>query len=319
LDSAEKYLRREIAIGAIPDLAVPELATMIYIAQPDSTAKLLSLLQDPGIGQHVPLVYERYVYTKQAALVDYLAAVMHDWWIHIQWIGLLGAILGTLVWMLFLRRVDAMRQTAWLPLVTVFIGGAFFAFVALILYDFVEWEWGFSLSRDGAIGHDFLYCVLGIGVIEELVKILPFLLLLQFTKRAATPISYLIYASMSALGFAFVENVMYFDAGHLGIMHGRVLICNVFHMFATSTIAFGMVLGRYKFGKLQWPFFFLFFALAALMHGFYDFWLISEQVSLLVFMAYVLFIYATFQYASYLNNALNQSPTFKDKALLDPV
>jgi hypothetical protein len=100
-------------------------------------------------------------------------------------------------------------------------------------------------------------------------------------------------------------------------MHGRVLICNVFHMFVTSTIAFGMVLGRFRYGKLQWPFFLLFFALAALMHGVYDFWLINETVSLLAFAAYGLFIYATFQYAAYLNNALNQSPITKGRKILD--
>ncbi len=318
LDSAEYHFRREIAIGQSGDLATVALAQMVYTYERDSLAKMKRLIDDPALSAQVPLFLKRFVHTKNAELLPYLAAVVADWWVHIQWIGLLGALLGTLVWMLFLRRIDALGAEPWRPVLGVFVGGAIFSFLALILYDFVRWDLDFYLSNNGAVGHDFLYCVLGIGVIEELVKIIPFLLLMQFTKRVDSPVSYLLYASASALGFAFVENLMYFDAGHIGIMHGRVLVCNVFHMFATSTIAFGMMLGRYRFGKLQWPFFFLFFLLAALMHGFYDFWLINETVGLLVFLTYSLFIYATFQYAAYLNNALNQGQVFRGRSILDP-
>jgi RsiW-degrading membrane proteinase PrsW (M82 family) len=318
LDSAEYHFRREIALGVVPEPATAALAQMLYVYEADSTDKMIRLMQDPVLGPQVPLFLKRYAYTKRAELFPYLGAVVADWWDNLQWIGLLGALLGTVVWMLFLRRIDTMRRESWLPIITVFAMGAAFSFLGLILYDFVRWDLGFDMSDDGAVGHDFLYCVLGIGVIEELVKIIPFLLLMQFTKRVNSPVSYLLYASFSALGFAFIENIMYFDAGHIGIIHGRVLICNVFHMFATSTIAFGMMLGRYRYGNLQWPFFFLFFILAALMHGFYDFWLVNETVGLLVFMTYGLFIYATFQYAAYLNNALNQSEAFRGRNLLDP-
>jgi protease PrsW len=317
-DSAEYHFRREIAIGEVQELATAALAAQFYAHEPDdSLGKLMTLVGDPELGRFVPTLYKRYAYTKLSYLTRYLGAVLTDWWMQIQWIGLLGAILGTVVWVLFLRRIDTTGRSAWLPIVFTFLGGAIFSFMALILYDFVRWELGFHLSADGNVGLDLLYCVFGIGFIEELVKIIPFLLLLQFTSRVQSPLSYIVYASVSALGFAFVENLMYFDAGHIGIMHGRVLICNVFHMFATSTIAFGMMLGRYRFGKLQWPFFFLFFVLAALMHGLYDFWLINETVSLLALTAYGLFIYATFQYAAYLNNALNQTPITRGRSMLD--
>jgi protease PrsW len=318
IDSAEYHFRREIAIGEIGPLATRALAEMIYFHEPDSIAKMQRLIDDPQIGSQVPLFLKRYKYTKSGELLHYLGAVIADWGAHVQWIGLLGALLGTVVWMLFLRRIDTTGTAPWTPIIGVFVGGAVFCFLALILYDLVRWDLGFYLSNEGAIGHDFFYCVMGIGVIEELVKIIPFLLLMQFTKRVHSPISYILYASASALGFAFVENLMYFDAGHIGIMHGRVLICNVFHMFATGTIAFGMMLGRYRYGNLQWPFFFLFFVLAAIMHGFYDFWLVNETVGLLVFLTYALFIYATFQFAAYLNNGLNQGQVFRGRSLLDP-
>lgn len=318
LDAAEQHLRREMALGGnAGNLATASLAMMYYNQRGDSLEAIAGIVEDPLSGEHVPALVKRYLYTRQGALGPYMAAQVAGWWSGVQWIGLIGGLLGTVVWMAFLRRLDTLRKESWAPLVAVFVGGAIFSFLATVLYDFLHWDLGFYRSERGDFWQDLFYCVFGIGVIEELVKFIPFLLLLQFTKVVRRPISYLLYASASALGFAFVENLMYFDAGHIGIIHGRVLVCNVFHMFATSTVAYGMMLARYRYGKSQWLLVVPFFLLAAFMHGFYDFWLISPTVSLFSLMSVVFFVYATFQYAAYINNALNQSEVFRGRHLLD--
>jgi RsiW-degrading membrane proteinase PrsW (M82 family) len=317
LDSAEYHFRQEIALGEAIGPSVESIAWMMYYQQPDSFDKMQRLIADPELHSYVPQTLKRYLYTKRSELFPYLKVIVGDWWVNIQWIGLLGALMGTILWMLFLRRLDPNRQEPWLLMIGTFTGGAIFSFLALVLYDFMDFELGFSLDGNSFF-HDFAYCVFGIGAIEELVKIIPFLLLLQFSRRIDKPINYMLYASASAMGFAFVENLMYFDESHVGIMHGRILLCVVFHMFATSTIAFAMMLGKFKYRKLQIPLFLLGYLLASFFHGFYDFWLLSESVGPLVFFTYAFFIYATFQYAAYLNNALNHTHVSQGQIVLDP-
>jgi RsiW-degrading membrane proteinase PrsW (M82 family) len=317
LDSAEYHFRKEIALGEAIDLTVNDMAWMMYFQQPDSFDKMQRLITDSTLHSYVPQRLKRYLYTKKSEIVPYMKVIVGDWWANIQWIGLLGALMGTILWMLFLRKLDPNRQEPWLLLLGTFTGGAVFAFFALVLYDFVHFELGFY--NDGSsFFHDFAYCVFGIGAIEELVKIIPFLLVLQFTKRLDKPINYLLYASASAMGFAFVENLMYFDESHVGIMHGRILLCVVFHMFATSTIAFAMMLGKLKYRKMQLPLFLVGYLIASFFHGFYDFWLISDSVGPFVFLTYAFFIYATFQYAAYLNNGLNHTNVSKGQVVLNP-
>ena len=53
------------------------------------------------------------------------------------------------------------------------------------------------------------YAILGIGTIEELAKMLPFLLVVIRLKSFNEPIDGIIYASFIALGFATVENIHY--------------------------------------------------------------------------------------------------------------
>ena len=87
--------------------------------------------------------------------------------------------------------------------------------------------------------------VFGIGVIEEFVKFVPFLIILKFTKIINEPIDYIMYASLSALGFAFVENFNYFDDGSINIIHSRALTASIAHMVFSSLVVYGLILAKY--------------------------------------------------------------------------
>ena len=66
----------------------------------------------------------------------------------------------------------------------------------------------FMLARSSLPGL-FAYAVLVIGVIEEVVKVIPFMLVVLRFKEFDEPIDGIIYASFIALGFAAVENLHY--------------------------------------------------------------------------------------------------------------
>jgi RsiW-degrading membrane proteinase PrsW (M82 family) len=66
----------------------------------------------------------------------------------------------------------------------------------------------FVLAENNPIGLAF-YAVFGIGLIEELAKIIPFMLVILRFNEFDEPLDGIIYASFIALGFAAVENWHY--------------------------------------------------------------------------------------------------------------
>lgn len=316
-DEAMRLYQAEFDLGGARQQAVDGMAAILFV-QRDDLERVRSFVSAPEYEGYVPRELMRFVYIKDAHLFRYLGNVMAHWADNVTWIGLLGALLGVLAWVFFLRRVDLYKKQRWLSMIGMLVLGGLLTFFALPLYDIVRYEFGFDLSQDGNFFHDFLYCVFGIGLIEELVKIVPLLLFLQFTKLIRGPMDYLIYASLSALGFAFVENLMYFDSGHISIMHSRVLVACLGHMAMTATVAMGLILARYRYGgRYTIPLFLAFYMIAALTHGIYDFWLLNPSARAFAFLAYVVFVYETFQYASYVNNCLNNSPIFRGRTVLD--
>lgn len=312
---AMRYFQQELDIGVEKQLAVANMARVLMRYDRDNLAAMKALIDDPETAAHAPVMMKRLVYTKEADMLPYIGAILESWGANLQFVGFLGALLGLAIWVFFLRWVDIFKRKKWWSMLAMIGLGAAFTILSMPLYDVIRFEWNFDLTGD--FWHDFLYCIAGIGFVEELVKIIPFLLVLRFTNFIRGPLDYIIYASLSALGFAFVENLLYFDGGNVSIMHGRILVAAVSHMFDTATIAFAMVLARYRFGGYHVPLFIAGFLVAAILHGIYDFWLINPVATSFWFITYIVFIYQTFQYAAYLNNALNQSPVFRGRVILN--
>ena len=320
-DKAIHHYQEELRI--VPDRELAVIFLGYEYQRNEQLGNLKALISDPQTGPLCPKVYSRYLYTKEAKLGPYFKTVLRQWSEGTTLTGLLGALAGLLVWLFFLRQVSVFKRNHWTAHLGMVILGAIFTFVSIPFYDYLDFELGFDLS--GNLGQDFLYSIFGIGIIEEAVKIIPFLLILKYTKAIRVPLDYIVFASLSALGFAFIENLRYFDEGSLAIIHSRILTASVFHMFASSTVAFGLVLAKYRYGTIgklgskgtQVVFFAGFFFLAAFLHGFYDFWLLSPEAGKFIFLTFSLFIYATFQYASYINNCLNHSPLFRGTVVLD--
>jgi RsiW-degrading membrane proteinase PrsW (M82 family) len=174
---------------------------------------------------------------------------------------------------------------------------------------------GFMLN--GQIWNDLLYSIIGIGVIEELVKIIPVILILKFTKAINEPVDYIVYGSISALGFAFAENLLYFNNYGPQIIIGRAITAVVFHMFLTSLAAYGIMLDHYKFGKIIKGNFILFFLIAAIIHGLYDFWLINPTAMKFSLLSMVILILCFAVFNTLITNALNNSEFYDEEIHLN--
>ncbi len=224
-------------------------------------------------------------------------------------VGIAGALLILIVWVTFLRRMDPFEPEK-LSAVLLTLGlGMLMPFVSLVLYDLFEMVLGLRLGDSP--GRDLLFCILGIGLIEESVKLLPVLFMIGCTKEVNESIDYLIYASLGALGFSFVENILYFHDASLYIIKERGMLCCVGHMFYTSLVLYGLVLARYGRrgsvgGNLA-----LCFALACVFHGIYDFFLLSDLPRPAgAMLAMGLALLQAVLYVRMLNNTLNQSEYF---------
>lgn len=214
----------------------------------------------------------------------------------------------SLVWFLYLARVDRFEKEPLGIIGLVFILGSGFTFLVFPITEFVQTSFDFRLNGD--LWNDWWYCVFGIGMVEELVKIIPFLLILKFSKQVNEPFDYIFYASVSALGFAFIENTLYLNNSILTAIYGRALFSSIAHMFFSSIIAYGFVYLRYIKVNLRGFQFPILLLIASFAHGFYDFWLINETASTFHILTTLFFLLSIYLWAMMINNTLNISPFY---------
>ncbi|MCK4998690.1 MAG: PrsW family intramembrane metalloprotease, partial [Anaerohalosphaera sp.] len=139
--------------------------------------------------------------------------------------------------------------------------------------------------------------------------IIPFLLMLKFSRQINESIDYVIYAAVPALGFAFMENVMYFQGSGLQDITGRTLTAVLLHMSMTTIAMYGLFYSRYrKDNKNKLLYFAGSFFAAMVVHGLYDFILICEKVppELRIFSLLILVLCMS-KFSLIIRNALNVS------------
>jgi RsiW-degrading membrane proteinase PrsW (M82 family) len=225
----------------------------------------------------------------------------------VNFLGFLAALVITLLWMSYIRGFDIFQREKWLPLITTFLLACGMLFFVYPISDLLNIYGGLRF-HESAIG-DFIYSVVAIGAVEELVKFLPWLIILKLTKQINEPFDYILYACFAALGFAFMENLKYYQESELDIISGRAITAVVSHMFDASVVAYAFIIAKYRVTKRPIKILIQLagFAIAAFFHGFYDFWLISEfgqnlSVVTLLFMLGSLRVWMLMK-----NNALNLS------------
>jgi len=299
---AESYFLKEIEAETNISGAYSNLA-QVYEANKDDS-KLKELLADTETNQYVSErlirhhLYEKGDYKEYSTYAFKLGNYTTT--------GLVGAVLILIVWVVFLLWIDVYETEKVRHILFALALGCGFSMLATPLYDFYFVSLGWELN--GNYLNDLLYCIFAIGVIEEVVKIIPFLILLRFKSIINESMDYIVYASVCALGFAFMENIMYFHESGLDDLLSRSLSATILHMTLTSFVAYGLMYAKYKgTGGSARYFTFAFFA-ACLVHGLYDFWILSDGwVGQFRILSLLILFYAVQRYALAIANALNHS------------
>ncbi|MCB0429057.1 MAG: PrsW family intramembrane metalloprotease [Flavobacteriales bacterium] len=303
--NAIRDLKHELSLDNGYHAAATDLLARIYY-QTDQYDSLLALNRSPHTQPYMPLGILSNVYFELHDFLRYYQTQFRMMARSMTTVGWIAATLVMLTWLVFLIRVDIYEKENLFNLALTLVLGMVFSFLTFILSDFLGFYLHMGLT--GNLLNDLRYTILGIGLVEEVVKFLPFLLILLVRSGAVNnPFDYILYASVSALGFAFVENLMYYDGTHLTIIHARSLTAVLGHMFDSSIVAYCMVLSKYRWKKM--PMFVgvvMGLLIAAVAHGLYDFWVFNR--AMVIF--YLFFLACVRLWITFIKNALNQSPRF---------
>lgn len=185
-------------------------------------------------------------------------------------------ILGVLA-IRYLQRFDVYdREPWWAMLLTTVIGGTASVFIALILYEVSDpiVPPGFTDSFAGAF--------LVIGPIEELAKLLGFLLCWPIIRKQVSEINdSIIYMACVALGFSLIENYMYsnnFESESLLFM--RLFISTPMHI--TFSVFMGYSFYKIVREKRSKQILLIAYLWAVILHGAFNGFLFINQAILVV-------------------------------------
>ena|ERR1700741_201879 len=230
-------------------------------------------------------------------------------------ITVLLALYVSWIWVDYLRRVDLFEREKLHHLILVFAAGAVFPFLIDVFHNYILSP---EVKLTGEFVNDFAYSVVIIGLVEEVVKFLPLLILLLFFRRILNePVDYLVFAAVSALGFAFHENIIYIQQYGIGVIGTRSVLSVPGHIFDAALFAYGFVLYRFHPGENKVLKVIAFIGLSALSHGFYDFWLINDTVPG-GFMITILYYFITISlFATVMGNCVNNSTFYHPKHIIN--
>ena len=301
LDLAEQHLDREIQLGGNVAGAYSNLAQLYYATKQYSELK--EIAAGPETRNFVPVEIRRFLALREGRYVDYLREALA--FRGATAYGLLGAVLMLGVWFIYFQQIDGFEpKRLWYSGIIV-AGGMIFSCFSVPLYD----AFAFGLHPNATYQKGLLYYVLVVGLIEESLKVLPVLLVLWLTRAIDRPVDYIIYGSISALGFAFIENLLPGAEWRPGTISTRALGAVILHMTETSLIMYGLFYSRYRVKKKPLWYFLLAFGAACVLHGFSDFSAARGWGVL----GFLITIYCIRQYGIFINVTLNLSKRNPDQ------
>ncbi|MEO9534240.1 MAG: PrsW family intramembrane metalloprotease [Crocinitomicaceae bacterium] len=311
LSSSESHLLKSIELNECVSDSYENLSYLYYYFHEHE--KLNALIDNPETTNYIPEWPKRIRYFKENNWIDYWKVRLKaefDYW-HIMSVS--SALVLLLLWLHYLRKLDIYEPEKKRYLILTF----FISIVSMqLLYPMHDVLWNvFDYHRPLRPISDLWYCVISIGMIEEMVKIIPVLIMLRFTKQINEPFDYILYAAVSALGFAFIENIGYIGE-NISNVSIRGIYCCVAHMAFSATIGYGLMLAKYR-GYNKYLMFTIFFVLASFLHGFYDFWIMDWWATQYNWMSDLIFLFCIYLFGYFVNNTLNNTTFYNKEVLLE--
>lgn len=299
------FLIQEVENSGLKKLTYPVLAE--YFKSTHQNDLLYDLVKSDTFMDYLDFRLVGSVYYTHGDVYRYAFSTVMHIINHLSIFSFLGALIILIAYTVFLRQIDLFNRESWVWVIIMISYGVISPFFVFPFSNFLEYNVGFT-PEDSVIGR-FLFYTLRVGLIEEYVKLFPFILFLLFTKKMKEPYDYMFYTALSALGFAFTENIIYFTEHGTAIIQSRGFLSVIGHAVFTSTVGYIMAYSRFK-KRFGHPFFVFIIALliAALLHGLFDFFLTPIPLGIVLFFLYFLILIHV--WSVMLNNCMNNSSYF---------
>ncbi|MDD2413638.1 MAG: PrsW family glutamic-type intramembrane protease [Eubacteriaceae bacterium] len=207
---------------------------------------------------------------------------------------LIPALLPVIILGIYIYRVDNDKEPFG-KLLQIFLLGALSTIVAGMVESFLA-GWIESFYPAGTLGNLVITNYLGVALVEEFVKWAVIYRYVWSSRYFDDKFDGIVYAAMTSLGFAALENIMYIFSFGPGISLSRAVFAIPGHL------AFSVFMG-YWFSKAKWAALrgrggrsvtdrFLSILIPTLVHGTYDFILSMPDSALMSerFLIFVIFI-----------------------------
>jgi RsiW-degrading membrane proteinase PrsW (M82 family) len=214
-----------------------------------------------------------------------------------NWAMALLALLSGLVWATILFRFNG-SLSVWPLALPALVLGALSAHATLLFIYWQEYQLGFEMGA--GIVSQLIYCVLGIGLREEALKLLLFVPLIPFLLKR-DDLEILTVAGLVGLGFAIEENIGYFTGSAGTSALGRFVTANFLHIALTAMCGLTLVRAIVHRGE-DIAHAANTFALAVAIHGLYDAFLMVYAFSDYSFLAMTVFVLMGYQYFGWLRH-----------------
>jgi RsiW-degrading membrane proteinase PrsW (M82 family) len=297
---AEKHFLAETRLLNGYEEAYTELVEL-YLRQ-HRNDDLIALSRDSDAMSSLEPYVQRLLYFKANNPGGYLKGLVREFQYRSSPVVILAVLLVTLVWLVVMLKLDVFEKERWGWIAALMLTEACLVLAVFPLSDLYRFRVEHLFTGTAAEG--FAKYVIEVGLIEESIKILPVILMLAFTRQINEPFDMLLFASLSGLSFAAIENIIYFSEYGAGIIHGRALTVVVGHMMFTSVCAYVILYFKYKL-KIKWYWGLIpGLLLAASLHGL---WNLLAGVYVLLLVYFTLLLRA---WARLIANALNNSGFF---------
>lgn len=219
-------------------------------------------------------------------------------------------------WLFYFYKIDVFEREKLKHITLTFILGSIIPFVIYPLHTYVFRPLNIHQGND--VFSSFLFFTIGVGLVEETIKLIPLIIVIYFFRKELNePLDYVLYICVSALGFAFGENIEYaLNYGH-HVLIVRSILSVPAHMFFSALFVYGYI--EYKYNSKPKSFVVLFLVLGMLAHGIYDFLLELHLPFLSSLLNVIFFFLCVEAFVTIINNCLNNSPFHTPKKVIDQV
>lgn len=312
-EEAENHFKTVISSDVFIKEAYDELAILYFYFREND--KLRNFVKDERHAEHIDSFFHRIVNFRDVNIFAYFKTILQYRWGNTSFLGIVSSLLILLLWLFYLRKLNIYHQADWKHSILTIGLSMLCIYLAYPIHDILRDVFEYYMP-EGKL-NVFFYDVITIGLVEEFVKTIPVLIILFFTKAIKEPYDYIYYFCLSALGFAFIENTSYIQESSLYNIGARAFFSTVAHMFFSATVGYGLMISKFK--KLGGTVFFilLFLFLAALFHGFYNYWLLHYWNIDKTWITVVFFIICVHFLHIYINNAMNISTDYRSDIIID--